>query len=140
VRCSGSCRTEEDLLSLLLAGIEEAHHPRVPPLPGEGPSVAAAGQDGGGHRPATHHEGACGRVQDLLLRRARDHDAGAVMDAAHPRRATGLAGRAEGGGGAGSGWHGPLNGSCYLGQPGTIGPTPCHAREEVWARRAARHG
>jgi hypothetical protein len=30
---------------------------------------------------------------------------------------------------AGSGQHGPLNGSCYLGQPSTIGPTPCRARE-----------
>jgi hypothetical protein len=41
---------------------------------------------------------------------------------------------------AGSGQHGPLNGSCYLGRPGTVGPTPCRAREELWARRAAQHG
>jgi hypothetical protein len=38
---------------------------------------------------------------------------------------------------AGSSWHGPLNGPCYSGRPGTVGPTPCRAREEVWARRAA---
>jgi hypothetical protein len=41
---------------------------------------------------------------------------------------------------AGSGWHGPLNGPCYSGRPGTVGLTPCRAREEVWARRAAQHG
>jgi hypothetical protein len=40
---------------------------------------------------------------------------------------------------AGSGRHGPLNGPCYLGRPGTVGPTPCRAREGLWARRAARH-
>jgi hypothetical protein len=40
---------------------------------------------------------------------------------------------------SGSGWHGPLNGSCYSGRPGTVGPTPWRAREEVWTRRAARH-
>nr|ACG33864.1 hypothetical protein [Zea mays] len=41
---------------------------------------------------------------------------------------------------AGSDWHGPLNGSCYSGRPGTVRPTPCHAREEIWTRRVARHG
>jgi hypothetical protein len=41
---------------------------------------------------------------------------------------------------SGSGWHGPLNGPCYSDRPGTVGPTPCRAREEVWTRRAARHG
>jgi hypothetical protein len=117
-----------------------AHHPRALLPPGEGPPVDAAGWDGGGHRPATHHEGAGGRVQDLLLRRARDHGAGSIVDAAPARRAPRLAGRAAGGGRAGSGWHGPLNGPCYSGRPGTVGPTPCRAREEIWARRAARHG
>jgi hypothetical protein len=40
---------------------------------------------------------------------------------------------------AGSGRHGSLNGPCYLDRPNTVGPTPCRAREELWARRAARH-
>jgi hypothetical protein len=40
---------------------------------------------------------------------------------------------------AGSGRHGPLNGPCYLGRPSTVRPTPCRAREGLWARRAARH-
>jgi hypothetical protein len=39
---------------------------------------------------------------------------------------------------AGSGRHEPLNRSCYLGWPGTVGPTPCRARKELWARRAAQ--
>jgi hypothetical protein len=41
---------------------------------------------------------------------------------------------------AGSGRHRPLNESCYLVRPGMVGPTPCHAREELWARQAAQHG
>jgi hypothetical protein len=40
---------------------------------------------------------------------------------------------------AGSCRHRPLNGPCYLGRPGTIGPTPCRAREGLWTRQAARH-
>jgi hypothetical protein len=40
---------------------------------------------------------------------------------------------------AGSGRPGLINGSCYSGQPGTVGPPPCRARVAVWARRAARH-
>jgi hypothetical protein len=40
---------------------------------------------------------------------------------------------------AGSGWPGLINGSCYLGQPGTVGPPPCRARVTIWARWAARH-
>jgi hypothetical protein len=39
---------------------------------------------------------------------------------------------------AGSGRHGLLNGSCYSDRPGTVGPIPCRAREEVWVHRAAR--
>jgi hypothetical protein len=41
---------------------------------------------------------------------------------------------------AGSGRHGLLNGPCYSGRPGTVGPIPCRARKELWARWAARHG
>jgi hypothetical protein len=41
---------------------------------------------------------------------------------------------------AGSGRHRPLNGSCYLVRPCMVSPTPCHAREELWARQAVRHG
>jgi hypothetical protein len=35
--------------------------------PGEGPPVATAGRDGGGHRPAAHHEGAGGRGKTFFF-------------------------------------------------------------------------